>query len=286
MHAAIRRLIAWGADLQGSTRPVALIRIGVAVLVLVRYADEVALFQARSPVGVALGLLFFASMLAMLVGYRTRLAVAAASVVLVTMYYGGGVGARISGWSHHHSYLLMITVILLNFAPCGLSYSLDRVLALRQAARAGLPPPPEHGPLWAQRLLALQLVAIYFWTAVDKSNWAFISGERLEQTLVWIYSNRPLEQFLTASWFTMPASIAVVAVEYFLPVGLLVRRLQPIAIPIGMLLHLTFYLVLPVTVYSANMVLLYLAVLDPDAVHRFIDRLQGHDDRRADPHPV
>ncbi len=286
MPAAIRRLIDWGAELRGSTRPVALIRIGVATLALVRYADEVALFQADSPLRVLLAVWFFAAILAMLVGYRTRVAVAAASLALAGMYFGGGFGARIAGWSHHHAYLLLMSTVLLNFTPCGQSYSVDRVLALRRAARAGLPPPPERGALWGQRLLALQLVAIYFWTVIDKSNWAFLSGERLEQTLVWIYSGRSLEALLLSPWFAMPAAIAVVMVEYFLPVGLLVRRLQPIAIPIGILLHLAFYVMLPVATYSASMVLLYLAVLDPDAVHRFIDRLQGHDDRRADPHPV
>jgi hypothetical protein len=35
------------------------------------------------------------------------------------------------------------------------------------------------------------------------------------------------------------------------------------------------YYLLPVSTYSATMVLLYLAYLDPDAVHRFIDRLGG-----------
>lgn len=284
MREAIRRLLAWGADLQGSTRPVALIRIGVATLALVRYADEVALFQADSPLRVVLAVWFFAAMLAMLVGFRTRLAVAMASAVLVGMYFGGGFVAGVSGWNHHHSYLLMASALLLNFTPCGRSYSVDRYLDLRRRAQAGLAPPPEWGPLWGQRLLALQLVAIYFWTATDKSNWAFLSGERLEQTLLWVYSNRPLETLLASPWFTMPASMAVMLIEYFLVIGLLLRRLQPYAVPLGIMMHLTFYVVLPVTTYSANMVLLYLAVLDPDAVHRFIDRLQGHDARSADPH--
>ncbi len=284
MSGAIDRLRAWSVELEGSTRPVALIRIGVASLILVRYADEVAMFRTVSPIGVALCVLFFVATLAMLVGLRTRAAVAATSLVLVTMYFVFGPTPGVHGWNHHHSYVLMVSTLLLNLMPCGTSYSVDRVLALRRAERQGLLPPAERGSLWAQRLFALQLMAIYFWTAVDKSDWAFVSGQRLEQTMVWVYSNRPLDWLLTAPWFTVPASTAVLAVEYFLAVGLLVRRLQPFAIPMGVMLHLTFYVLLPVTTYSASMVLLYLAALDPDAVHRFIDRLQGHHGATADPH--
>ena len=284
MHAAISRLFAWGADLQGSTRPVALIRIGVAVLLLVLYADEVALFRTVTPIGVVLGAWFFAAVLMMLVGWRTHLAVALASIALVTMYFVIGASPGITGWNHHHSYLLMASTLLLNFTPCGMSYSVDRLLAVRRAERDGREPPPERASLWAQRLLGLQLSAIYFWTAIDKSDLAFVSGERLEQTMVWIYANRPLEAILTASWFTVTASVAVLAIEYFLAFGIQLRRLQPYALPLGAMLHLAFYVLLPVTTYSANMVLLYLAVLDPDAVHRFIDRLQGHHARSADPH--
>lgn len=284
MSPAIERLFAWGADLHGSTRPVALIRIGVAMLILVRYADELALFRTVTPWGVLGGAWFFATVLMMLVGYRTHLALALASIGLLFMYFVVGPLPGISGWNHHHSYLLMASTLLLNFTPCGASYSVDRYLAVRAAERAGRAPPPERGSLWAQRLLGLQLSAIYFWTAVDKSDLAFVSGERLEQTMVWIYANRPLEWLLTAKPFTMAASIAVLAIEYFLAFAIHLRRLQPYALPLGALLHLSFYVLLPVTTYSANMVLLYLAVLDPDAVHRFIDRLQGHNGRSADPH--
>ena len=284
MSAVIDRILAWGPGFEGSTRALGLIRIGLATLVLVRYADEVALFQAVSPLQSLLGMWLFGATLLMLAGFRTRMAVALVSIALVAMYFGGGFVARIAGWNHHHAYLLMIAVVLLNFAPCGASYSVDRYLAVRRARQLGQPPPPEHGPLWAQRLLGLQLSALYFWTAIDKTNLAFLSGDRLEQTLVWIYSNRPLEALFTAPWFLVAGSVAVVALEYFLVVAIHVRRLQPIALPLGIALHLTFYVMLPVATYSATMLILYLAVLDPRTVHRIADSLHGYDARNADPH--
>ena len=46
-------------------------------------------------------------------------------------------------------------------------------------------------------------------------------------------------------------------------------------IPIGMGFHAILYIFLPVGTYTLNMWLLYLAFLDPDAVHRMLDRLPG-----------
>jgi len=45
------------------------------------------------------------------------------------------------------------------------------------------------------------------------------------------------------------------------------------------------YVLLPVNTYSATVMVLYLALLDPDAVHRFLDRMiqnhgQGHSPHR------
>jgi hypothetical protein len=42
-------------------------------------------------------------------------------------------------------------------------------------------------------------------------------------------------------------------------------------------MHATFYIMLPVATYSATIILLYLAFLDADRVHRFIDQLVGND---------
>jgi hypothetical protein len=148
--------------------------------------------------------------------------------------------------------------------------------ALRRAERTGEAPPPEHGRLWALRLIGLQLSAIYFWAAFDKTDWAFLSGQRLEQTLIWVHSGRPLEEWLLWAPFLVAASVAVVVLEYALAFAIHVRRWLWFVLPIGIMLHAAFYLLLPVDTYSITMVALYLALLDPNAVHRCLDRMQGH----------
>ena len=68
---------------------------------------------------------------------------------------------------------------------------------------------------------------------------------------------------------------STVALEFGLAFGLWWKRAQKFLIPFGMVFHALLYVLLPVGTYSLNMWLLYLAFLDPDAVHRFLDRLSG-----------
>ena len=133
---------------------------------------------------------------------------------------------------------------------------------------------PEEAPLWGQNLIVLQMASLYFWTAFDKSGTPFLNGDRLEAIFNWGHTNRPIEPFLAVPGFAMAASVAVVAVEYFLAVGILVRRLAKFAIPAGLLLHAGFYELLPVSTYSISMMALYLVVIHPDVLHRFLDRIQ------------
>ena len=271
--AALRGLTAWGPDFEGSTRPAALIRIGLAALALIRFGNELSLFNANNAAGAVIGVAFFLIAGAALVGLRARLAIGALGVLIFGLYALAFAGNGHPTWSHHHVYLLAISCVFLSLTDCGRSYALDRWLALRAAGPGQAP--AEHGRLWGQRLILLQLSALYFWTAVDKTDRAFLSGERLEQTFVWVYSGRFLELLLAWPLLLAVLAIAVVVVEYWLAVALLIDRWRRWAIPVGLSLHATFYLLLPVNTYSATAMVLYLALLDPAAVHRFLDRIQG-----------
>lgn len=266
----------WGPRWRGSTRALGMIRILVALIVWVRFADEVAFFQAEHPAQIVFGagLLLFAGLA--LVGAYTRLSLVMVSMLLAIGYGILGYRLGLSGWYHHHVYLLVATTGLLALSPCDRSFSIDRLRALRAADEGGSPHPAEEGPLWVQRLLGLQLSAVYFWAAVDKTDRAFLSGERLEQTLVWVHSGRPLEALLLAPPMLVLASVAVVLMEYFLAFAIHVRRWHRIVLPSGILLHVGFYLLLPVDTYSGTMIALYLALLSPKAVHLWIDRMLGH----------
>ncbi|MEM6482849.1 MAG: HTTM domain-containing protein, partial [Pseudomonadota bacterium] len=180
-------------------------------------------------------------------------------------------GVGLVGWNHHHVYILGVSCIFLSLTDCGRSYSFDRWRKLQNDGYGD----PEFGTLWGQRLIALQMSALYFWTAVDKTDMAFISGQRLEQIFLWSYSGRVLEVFLTSPMLLAAMSIAVVVVEYFLAFAILSQRWRKVAIPVGLSMHATFYLMLPVDTYSATMILLYLALLDPNAVRTFTERMQS-----------
>lgn len=119
------------------------------------------------------------------------------------------------------------------------------------------------------------MVSLYFWTAYDKTGWHFLSGDRLEAIFIWAHTNRPFEAILDIPHAAMAAAIVVVVVEYFLASAILIRRLHWIAVPTGLALHGAFFVILPVNTYSVSMMVLYLAVLHPETVHRFIDQMHG-----------
>jgi hypothetical protein len=274
----------WGADAQGSTRPLGLMRIAIATIVFVRFANEVSLYQGDSLSFVLLGLAFFGLTSMMLVGFKAQAACTGVAITLMTMHFYMGKVHGYPGWSSHHIYILVVSVCLLALSPCGRSFSWDRYRALAQA-RDARDIPPEHGDLWPQRLIALQLAALYFWAAVDKTNWSFLSGQRLEEAFIWSFTGRALEPLISLGAILAVLSIIVVVVEYFLAFAIFVRRWQAFVLPLGLALHAAFYVLLPVNTYSATVMVLYLALLDPDAVHRFLDRMiqnhgQGHSPHR------
>ena len=248
-----------------------LLRISLAAILFARYGQEVAMFAVDDLAEAILGAAFFTLVALMLAGWRARVTVALTAILLTIMYFHFGSQIGRMGWDHHHTYLLMVSVIILAFTPCGNSFSLDRYLEVRRAQAAGQAPPPERGSLWAVKLFGLQLSTIYFWSAVDKSGSAFLSGERLEQVMIWHHAGRPLAPILLSPVFLTAASIAVVAAEYFLTFAIHIKRLVTVALILGAGLHAVFYLLVPVETFSVTMVALYLAVLDPGKVDRAVD---------------
>ncbi len=271
INARFEGFMGWGADACGSTRPLGLMRMALAIVVFVRFGNEVSLYQGDSASFVMLGVAFFGLTSLMFVGYMAQAACAGVAVMLMTMHFYMGHVLGQPGWASHHIYILVVSVSLLALSPCGQSFSLDRYRALLKGEDA-----PEEGPLWAQRLMALQMAALYFWTAVDKTDWAFLSGQRIEQAFTWTYTGRVLEPLLAMGVLMPILAIIVVLVEYFLAFAIFVRRWHGFVLPMGLALHATFYVLLPVNTYSATMMVLYLSLLDADAVHRVLDRIQGH----------
>lgn len=262
-------------DREASTRPAALLRIGLAIVILVRFSDAMRLRSQADLLYVCILVAYWPAAIAMLVGWRSQVATGAAAAVLVVAVWRFGYVQGQSGWTHHHVYLLLAATVSTALTPCGRSYSVDRWRAVARAERAGLPPPPERGLVWAQYLIAVQLTAVYFWGAVDKCNPGWLRGDKFEaQILDYVFDSDPPA---IPGWHALVVAMSLgsLALELALAVGLWFRRTRRWLIPAGVALHVVIYVTLPVDVFSALSCLLYLAYFDPDELHRAIDRISG-----------
>lgn len=254
---------------EGSTRTSAMLRISLALLLWTRWGTDVAPFVDASTLRLLLAASFYASTTLMLLGVYARLSTAWAGATTMAMVFWIGPQA-VEPWTHHHTAVLAIAVALCALTPCGHSYSWDRWRALQRGEPAG-----ESAPLWGLKLVGFHVSTIYFWTAWDKSFWGFLSGDRLEMALHKLYLGSDfvaLPGFHTAM---MLAAIAVVALEYFFAFGLWVRRWQWWTLPLALGMHAVFFVLLPVGTFTATMFALYLAFLDPDAVHEWLDKMSN-----------
>jgi len=257
-----------------STRSAALLRIGLCALIWSRWARLLAPFSAPDTERMWFSVYFFIVTPMMFFGIFTRIATALTALGLLVIYYYFGHHQGVEPWTHHHTYLLTISTCLLALSDCGRSYSFDRYRQIKRCIKRGLKIPAEIGPRWPLMLIAIQVSLIYFWSALDKSRVGYLSGDRLEQMFMFFYfgsdyPNIPFFQPIMqiSAWMT-------VLLEYLLVVGLWFRRTQRWLIPIGIIFHGLIYYCFPVSTFSLSMWVLYLAFIDPNVVHRFLDDLQ------------
>ena len=250
---------------EGSTRPAGLLRIALALLVWACWGSLFAAYSVKEPWRLGAALCFWPSSTLMLLGWRSQwMALWCGATLMFVYHYGGLVIGNADGWLHHHQYLLASAVLLSSFTPCGGSFSIDRW-------RSGA---PERGPRWGMSLIGFQLCCVYFWGAYDKVSWAWLSGARLEQIFRFFYfGSMPIPA--NASTAIAIATCLSIGLEFALAFGLFVPKARRVLLPMGLLMHAVFYLVLSVSTFSLTCIVMYLAFLDPDDVHDAIDRLLG-----------
>lgn len=263
-----------------STRGAGLLRIGLACVLWARWADE--LLPLRRIVHPSVSVLFFVATTCLFVGLASRWAAALCGILEMILVHGYGIAGGHEPWTHHHTTLLAHLPLLLALTSCGRSYSVDRWLALRRAQRTGALPPEERGPSYGLRLIALQISVLYFFSSYDKLNPGWLSGERLEAIFGWFYWGSDGPDWPWLSWVALLAGTGTVALELALAVGLWLPRARPWLMPLGLALHGIFYVMLPVSTFSATVWCAYLAFLDQDRLHAFLDELQGHRPKRLD----
>ena len=261
----LQRFYNWGLCYRDSTRSVGLIRIGLVLLIWSRWAGELILCRDIRPSAILLNSAFFLLTGLMCVGLWTRVSSMGTAIIISIMFFMNW------SWKHHHTFLLVMSTLFIALTPCGRSYSLDRWLALHRTLKSGLLPPSEIGNLWGLRLIAIQLSMVYFWTAYEKLYWGFLSGDRIELLFYNYYAGVDYASIPGFAALCFVIAITTVILEFLLSFGLYIPKLRKYLMSIGIVLHILFYVLLPIRTFTLTMILLYLAYIPATSVHRFID---------------
>jgi hypothetical protein len=276
----INRAVNWVANYPGSTRPIALVRIGLTSCAWAEFGWDFCYmnWHSRHSWALFLGTLFFLSSIPLFFGIASRTSAFVLGVTLLITLKVLGLDAY-DGYAfvHRHTYLLSVAILLLSLTPCGRSLSVERWFHLWRARRNGTEPPAEWGNLWAVRLIAFQSTMVYLWGAIEKTTIAFMSGARLQQVTMSLYTGSDWP-FRNNHWIAAGfciLAIATVILEYALAIGLWIPRFQPWLIFIGILFHAFIFITMPVATFTCIICILYLCYLDPAVVDAALTRFAG-----------
>jgi hypothetical protein len=171
--------------------------------------------------------------------------------------------------------LVVILAFYLMLSPCGAACSID---ARREARRRGTLAEPLIEP-WAQRLIQVQLAAVYVFTA-----WSKLGGMTWCQgtALHYVLSNEEFRRFTfgLTQWpmAVRVLTLAALAIEFAIPLLLWSRAGRPWAIALGLALHGGIVLMVNIPIFGELMTAGYLTFLSPaelDALLRRLDPRRG-----------
>ncbi|MGY2126949.1 HTTM domain-containing protein [Blastococcus sp. SYSU DS0617] len=199
------------------------------------------------------------------VGYRARPALLVTAGLAMAFICVGGFYAN-------HAYLMATLAVLLSFTDSDAALS---VRARRGGGRETVWAPPVY-------LLRAQITIVYIYAALAKLNPDFLSGNALAS---WHFSSLLAPDFLISRPILMTMAIGAIVCELFVAFALWFRRLRPVAIVIGVALHLGMIAFISAGVHHAVLLGLFAALMIggyalflerlPDAVTR-----AGSDSRR------
>ena len=196
-----------------------------------------------------------AAALGLTLGWRTRAMALVNYLGLLTIHH------RNLATASGADVLLVVVSFYLLLSPCGAAYSLD---ARRRDRRRGTEAEPLILP-WAQRLIQLQVSAVYFITAALKaggSTWQ--DGTALHYVL----NNGEVRRF-TFGLTDYPIAInamthGALLLEFALAFLLWVRAARPWIIPLGIGLHVAIGLTINIPIFGELITACYLTYLAPD----------------------
>ncbi len=258
---------------EGSTRSAGLMRIGLGLAAWAETAREIAPFTDHRAVRIAFAAGFFLASAACVLGRYSRVSAAATGALLLVLWHDPGNVLDFDYAGHHHNFLLAIAFLFLALTPCERSFSLDRWIALRRAAGTGGPAPSERAPVWGLTLISLQVSAVYFWTAIDKTQIGFLSGARLQQTVMHFYTGSDLPNLPGFVAMCQLGGVLTPLLEYALAFGMWIPRFRWPLFLAALLFHALIYVSFPVSTFSVVMALLLLSFFPPDEVDAALRRL-------------
>jgi hypothetical protein len=226
-------------EAEANPRLLACIRMGVGFLALTKGLALVAFLMPPALVMLS----WIALSVALTVGWHGRRA--AAGLVGLAAYLLTG------GFYANHLYLLALVLLLVSLSDCERHYALRRHGA---------------GPVsgWPLFLMRLQLSIVYVFAGVAKINGEFLSGA----TLGYHFENSVLP-LPNVGGLLVVLSIATVAVEIFIGLGVWSARLRPIAFALVLPLHAAMPFVSQdpsqlagIAIFSAIMLVLCASFLD------------------------
>lgn len=173
---------------------------------------------------------------------------------------------------HNNRYALLLLAFLLPFTPCDRSFLLVRGLSNLGAG--------EPGPVWAQRLMQVQVSLIYLGSSGGKlldSDWRegqvmLLRGIKTIEHLTNMGMHVPgwLAALLSSPLVFNMLSKAGIATELFVALGLWQPRLRPYALWVGVMFHLGIEITAHVELFSYLMWTSYVLFVRPECRERVL----------------
>lgn len=272
----------WNGFFHRSVPPhtLALVRIAFGLFLMLYWATQwtqaslfsshgvtLPLFHLTAPSLVAIHIIFasmFVALFAFVLGYRSR---TAALVLLGFFFYF----YLLSHWQFIASFYRLFSFVLVVFVLPGA----DATFSLSAKLKHGSWVAWEPISILPQRLLALQVTFTYFavgWQKLLIADWR--TGEVLWRgftgrwgTSLGFYAARmfPAQAFDVGVWLT-------VFFECLMPIGLWVRKLQPLVFIFGFLFHTLITFTMGIWWFQV-LVPLYVVFLPPEDVHQFFKKI-------------
>ncbi len=212
------------------------------------------------------------SLLALTLGWRTRLAAIAAWTLTTTFHY------RLPWLTNGGDDLLRAGLFYLMFSPAGAVWSLDARPRLLKMPLIRIPP-------WSVRLMQIQLALVYLFTGLVKLSGPYFDEEgRLIQdwltgeAVYWVLNDVAVARWPYA-WFPVPLLVcrllswATLAFELGFPFLVLFRRVRPWLLLAGLAFHLGIWVQTEVGWFSQVSMCWYVLFLSGETLERIVRRL-------------